>query len=335
MNKIPSCATWAASQVFGTIPSTLSDDLSVLEIELQSKLDNSRIDRGRRNDPKCRRRNIGARVAELRSVERVEELRAKFDVCVLAQTAERCSLDNCYIGVVLAGAKDNAHAAVAETSGDSVASDDRPDSSTRRISHDAALVEVVIELGPAYRAPGRQISIAATRRQLRPIALNPENVICVCAGEGQRQTGLDCRYAGYCPTAEYRVPERIEPFRAWQLIQVAQYKAVDAVEVAEPIVRAVVGLITGNAGCAGSASAPSSGAVSVGKGIGGQELEPIGQPLGQADVQAVIPRRPRRIDVVQARSSEPLDRHTLRDVRYRVCRLAPYWTGCAGQPCLI
>ena len=83
--------------------------MNSLEAELDRKLDDPRRDTRAGNLPKCGRREFHVRIAELRVVKSIKELRAKFKRRILPWPAERKSFGGGQIEIVLRGLVENSY----------------------------------------------------------------------------------------------------------------------------------------------------------------------------------------------------------------------------------
>src|SRR5262249_31133431 len=116
-----------------------------LEIHLERKLNNARIDRRIGDDAKRWRRHAGVWVAELRVIEGVEELTSEFDIAAFTNPLHRCPLEHRYVEVILAGTEHDPNATVSEFCAIAVCSDNRPGGGACGIACDASFVEIVIQ----------------------------------------------------------------------------------------------------------------------------------------------------------------------------------------------
>src|SRR5262249_40170574 len=108
-----------------------------------------------------------------------------------------------------------------------------------------------------------------------------------------------------------------------------------AIEVAEAVIGVGIILISEDARYASGAGVPPGSAVSMGESIGGQELQPLAQPFGEARVQPVVPPPRGRINIIEPRRRETSKWHALANIRKGINRFPADRVGGAGQQRLV
>jgi len=188
--------------------------MNSLEAELERKLDDPRSDARAGDLPKCGRREFHVRIAELRVVKSIKELRAKLKRRILTWPAERKSLSDGQIEIVLPRAIENSYPGVAEPQADRVVGAEKS-----RFSK-ASCVDIRTEIRP-HRPRIQVVARPAGTGQGSAISRLPENVSAIRTEEDQELVPrLKCRYPGDQPASQYYPSQGGEVLRAGKLIRV-------------------------------------------------------------------------------------------------------------------
>ena len=186
--------------------------MNSLEAELERKLDDPRSDARAGDLPKCGRREFHVRIAELRVVKSIKELRAKLKRRILTWPAERKSLSDAQIEIVLPRAIENSYPGVAEPQADRVVGAEKS-----RFSK-TSCVDIRTEIRP-HRPRIQVVARPAGPGEGSAISRLPENVSAIGTEEDQELVPrLECRHPGDLPTSQYYPSQGGEVFRTGELV---------------------------------------------------------------------------------------------------------------------